>query len=424
MMAINLFTNSLSAQTSNNNVTGTSNPSKIQSATLSIATDRIKYVEGQSIIIFGTVYDQAGNPFRLPISVKVKELYDNQSALLGRDVFGAVLKPNDNGTFSANINKGLREGNYVMVGYISFASAQALGISSVNATTTFSVENIFTTTPLVILYLGSSIGIGGIILIQIQRSRSFARLSRPENIKNETLSPSSFETLQFIFLTVLAFTPVVSFALTDVEIFPNSPIGIIVKPTTVVSSGNTTQLVGEWMINIGGNGLDKYKSGIQVPVAIFIFGIAGGYLRYLFSQAEKLTEIRKNRKTRQDNVIEDPYEVGYEILRDVALFFLSPLLAIAVWLALWQGGTTSPFTLAAVSFVTGLVTKEAQEALVKFGQNILNAITGSRTPDVVVVSPTGETAPSIGGGQGEQERASAPSIGGGQGEQERAYRKS
>ncbi len=37
-----------------------------------------------------------------------------------------------------------------------------------------------------------------------------------------------------------------------------------------------------------------------------------------------------------------------------------------MWLVLFQGGTTSIFTLAAVSFTVGLVTREVVEALIKF----------------------------------------------------------
>jgi hypothetical protein len=135
------------------------------------------------------------------------------------------------------------------------------------------------------------------------------------------------------------------------------------------------------MINIGGTSADKYKSGIQVPLTILVFGIAGGYLRYLCAEAEpdwkRLKKSGNGRKNKTQQLVKSDKQVDkiYEILYNVIILFLSQLLAIAVWLVLWQGGTTSPspFTLAAMSFVTGLVTKEAVKALIEFASRIFQS---------------------------------------------------
>lgn len=66
----------ISALTAGNNSQSNNNDSTaIRFATLSVATDRIKYVEGQSITITGTIYDEQGNPVKLPINVKVQEMF-------------------------------------------------------------------------------------------------------------------------------------------------------------------------------------------------------------------------------------------------------------------------------------------------------------------------------------------------------------
>jgi hypothetical protein len=39
--------------------------------------------------------------------------------------------------------------------------------------------------------------------------------------------------------------------------------------------------------------------------------------------------------------VEEDGDVFQATLKDLALFFLSPLLAMAVWLVSWQGGMTS-----------------------------------------------------------------------------------
>lgn len=205
------------------------------------------------------------------------------------------------------------------------------------------------------------------------------------------LSDNTYEILRFVCLSVIAGSPIAAFALTDVEISPNSPIGLITKP---ISTAGTNITKTEWMINIGGSLADSYKAGIQVPVNIFIFGIAGGYLRYLYETAERYIpkisirerkqslpagsestgkiEITEELRTR-DTDYPDPKDVFYESLKDIALFFLSPLLAIAVWLVLLQGGTTSIYSLAAVSFTIGLVTREVIIALIGFTTRILSA---------------------------------------------------
>jgi hypothetical protein len=108
------------------------------------------------------------------------------------------------------------------------------------------------------------------------------------------------------------------------------------------------------VLNIGGIAANNYLYGVQVPVSVIIFGIGGGYLRFLYYTSTK---------ERQKEQFEEPF---YETLRDLALFFLSPLLAVAVWLVLFQGGTTSILTLAAVSFTVGLFTREVVQALIDF----------------------------------------------------------
>jgi hypothetical protein len=198
-------------------------------------------------------------------------------------------------------------------------------------------------------------------------------------------------------LSIIAGTPIAAFALTDVEITPNSPIGLVIKPTTQSAISfhfsNNTLPGGEWVVNIGGNPVNRYTSGIQVPVGVFIFGIAGGYLRYLYETAEHIQQSRKSLKVESTTLILSEEiqvlqasRVFYESLRDIALFFLSPLLSIALWLVLTQGGTTSPFTLAAVSFTIGLVTREVIDALIGFARGILSSLKQERSNDRKVLS--------------------------------------
>jgi hypothetical protein len=281
-------------------------------------------------------------------------------------VYQASLIPNK-GNFSTVISNGLIGGEYNITSFVSDHSAKAFNfISGTSASTDIKVENFFQTRIVLVIIIGLTFGLAGVIaiIVRVQKKRELSTFD---------------EIIQFIFMSILAFTPILAFAFTDVAIFPNSPIGIVIKPSVVASSQNSTEVRSEWMINIGGISADKYKSGIQVPLTILIFGIAGGYLRYLCSEAEpvwnRLKKSSKDKKSKTDQLDGNDKQLDkiYEILYNVIILFLSPLLAIAVWLVLWQGGTTSPFTLAAMSFVTGLVTKEAVRALIEFASRIFQS---------------------------------------------------
>lgn len=253
--------------------------------------------------------------------------------------------------------------------------------------------------------------------------------------------------LPFVFISILVFSAVGIFLFVNSEYGKGAPVGLIKNPR----SGN------EWMLNIGGDYINNYSFGIQIPLYVVIFGIAGGYLRYLYKTAKLRTstfsfdwnkvpgddtkdlrmflkktlgmdwikdeiEFRKEGErivyedlpqhsvsitivsdqgraylvadnTRKeifdvdmddnDNLIVSypvpstkPYERLYKTLEDLSLLFLSPLLAIAVWLVLVQGGvqeTTGTPMLAAVSFTLGLVTDDVIKALIGFVSSKLGA---------------------------------------------------
>ena len=371
--------------------------------TLNVVTDRIKYVEGQSVTILGSAIDQWGKPLKAPLTIKVQQFIENPTSTSKNDtilnsvtlcknihhcnpkmlasrqvpnidvkkedneksfslftVYSATLIPN--GSYSIVLNKGLPPGKFNITGYIPYASAKAFNISNVGtlSTTLVKVQNWWESTPFLILAGGGTIGLIGLSVVLWRGTKEIKKINQV----------SHNDYMEFVFLTIIAFSPVTMLAVTDVALFPDSPVGIIIKPSVVIKSENVTQSVGEWMINIGGTSADKYKAGIQVPVAIFIFGILGGYLRYLISKTQsKKPPVRPKQKS-------DGKQVATErivtVLRDLVLLFLSPLLAIAVWLVLFQGGTTSPLTLAAVSFAIGLATRQATEGLISFVERIFS----------------------------------------------------
>ena len=60
-------------------------------------------------------------------------------------------------------------------------------------------------------------------------------------------------------------------------------------PTIINASENIEEETyygdGQWVINIGGQP-PNYDYGIQIPISVLIFGILGGYLRYLYKTSK------------------------------------------------------------------------------------------------------------------------------------------
>jgi hypothetical protein len=116
-------------------------------------------------------------------------------------------------------------------------------------------------------------------------------------------------------------------------------------------------------------------------VNVFIFGIAGGYLRYLWKTA-KLRMKREKHVAEGSASDKDRMRTWsfYQSLEDLALLFLSPLLAIAIWFVLFEGGTTGTYAIAVISFTVGLVTEEVIQTLIGFTGSILR-VQGTTSKD-------------------------------------------
>ena len=245
----------------------------------------------------------------------------------------------------------------------------------VYAWTLVKVQDIYFTSPFLIMVIGEIVGLGLLIALLIRRvdilkkknenqlqERRLYVLFYPQGkpVEQEIdLNSMKYEICRFIFLSIIALTPIVAFVFSNVEIAPNSPIGFVIKHGSngLIGPNNITQQGGQWNLNIGGAWIDNYQSGIQIPINVVIFGIAGGYLRLLYTTSQKIKG-----GSQSDN--KDTF--FYQTLSDLSLIFLSPLLAIAVYLVFFQGGTVSIYTLAAISISIGLVTKEAIGMLTNF----------------------------------------------------------
>jgi hypothetical protein len=180
------------------------------------------------------------------------------------------------------------------------------------------------------------------------------------------------EILRFVFLSGIVGSMLSSLIFTQFPVGDDSPIGLVNPPPEVTE-------LGKWVINIGGL--------FYIPVYVIIFGLIGGYLRYLYKTSRLLTDedLRKEREdiknylTAQSVSDADRKLIFFESLKDVALFLLAPILAIVVWFLFseYDPIKDSPSLLAVFSFASGLVTTEIVNSISGFIKNNMSRRTGS-----------------------------------------------
>lgn len=238
------------------------------------------------------------------------------------------------------------------------------GNSSETAFTMFKITSIFTTNILKFLYL--SLGFFGALLILITIGK-----------KNRLID----EIMRFVFLSGIVASILASLLFTDLEFGTQSPIGLIkLEPNE--------ENIEEWVFNIG--------NVLRVPIYVMVFGLIGGYIRYLYKTSKLIDEVKEKinkskSQTSGDSLndkntqiegtknlqieSQDRMAIFYESLKDIAFFSLAPLLAIAVYFLLFAfglSGDNAIYTQAVISFSIGLVTEDVIRTLIRFTQERLS----------------------------------------------------
>lgn len=307
-------------------------------SSIAVDTDKTTYTPGQVAKLYIFVTDTVGCPANKDVKVTATNLDNPEAGVLYQQSFPI------NGTYSRNFGLGLEQlGRHNITAMTT--ETQSGYTEPLKAWTIIEVKEFTHTRAAYMLYVGFASFAGLMIVIALGYT-----------------SKTTGQILRFIFISGLIFSVVGSFTFVNEEISNNSPIGLIKKPP----------IFGEWMINIGGNLRTNYQDGIQIPINVIVFGIIGGYLRYLYHTANF---IKNNRQLLEDKPVSDAEKRVnkirnfYQSLEDIALLFLAPLLAIAVYFLLTvfglEGGN-SIYTIAVISFTVGLVTEEVVQALIRF----------------------------------------------------------
>lgn len=404
------------------------------SMSIAVSTDKFRYLAGELVKLEGTVsngsssalsekiiikVNYVANTSKLPSSIAPPES-DKDHIVYNASVYSV------NNSFSVSILDTFRSGTY------QASATLARGMET--ASSTFQVESPFFTIFALVIYAGAVL----LVIFLIVLLRGSARVS-------------FIQIANFVFLSGIVAAITVALLVGDVELGPNSPVGLVMQSSGVSEESATPsekQVVEQnsWVINIGGTQDNNYSNGIQIPVYVFVLGLWGGYLRYLYETATTVRKtLERESKRIEDHVdnLEDerieemeitvgrfehiPRETRlalvaspgddaareekrrakryvmkirlerrsnlFQSLKNLALLLLAPLLSMAIWLLLVQAGVgdtsqeedenqSGLFILAAISITVGLVTNEAIQLLVNFAKDRFGRVEEEAAPNL------------------------------------------
>ncbi len=374
--------------------------------TVSLRTDSSKYIPGQIHIIRGSIFNSTG----VSVNANVDFIIESNKT---KEVFTSTFSKD--GKFRVTDVSFEKPGIYTV--YAKAVEDENIGY----AQTTFHVVE-FYKTKLGIGIIATIVFIISLLILIFIQTKVKLRIT-------------SIEPLRFAFLTLCSLIPIISLLAADAQIGQDSPLGLVVReiPNPVNISDlnnpesgdltveefikqNTIQKF-EWVIHVGGSPHDNYLSGIIIPTYVFIFGMLGGYIRFLHKTAsgwfvpratKEWNRLNPHKKkdalkkelislaTKADNPgylreppkgkTEDKGEIEEDealikriifnnSMEDLALIFLSPILAFVTFFILKQGGIdpiSNMPTMAIASFGTGLITNEIITRLENIASSTLN----------------------------------------------------
>ena len=369
----------------------------VSGPTMYISTDNGKYIPGQIIVVKGVAYDEKAQPYNGKVSLEAK---DGEKILY----LGSINVKN--GTFRHAAITLENESPEITI-------TATTGKSIVEQSKTIVQITDFLKTKVGAGVLATVIFIGGVLALLYAQTKYTWKISH-------------VEPLRFALITLASLIPIIVFVAADVQLGVDGLMGLVIKETEGdFSEINIKDIVegrisdedlqerslvtkSEWVINVGGHVRDGYSSGIQIPVFVLIFGMLGGYLRFLYKTANGWLkrhieyEIKREGLTSQDQI---PKAVNDQLNRltqagcftprikriivnnsmeDLALVFLSPLLAVATYFVLIQGGITVEKGMPAIAVVcwaAGLSTNELIGKLQVTARGIYDQVKETTTKD-------------------------------------------
>lgn len=226
---------------------------------LSLSTNKRQYLPGETVFIRGSIFNISG-PVDLPVSLQVTDI----NYTTDKFIYGAFVQT-INGTFSvSDFSAPQKIGPYMVSAFSGYGTSSNVVFEVVNP--------LFTIQFLMLLFAFGCFA--GLIIVILESGKiNFAKS----------------EILRFVFISGIVISPIIGLLFSDSELGINSPISLITKPDNSKTPTNSDAIwKNQWFIAVGGLKLDNYMSGILIPFYVIIFGLAGGYLRYLYSASIKI----------------------------------------------------------------------------------------------------------------------------------------
>jgi len=219
---------------------------------ITVDLNKVRFGIGESVHIFGKAYSNATIPWTGKVIVEV--LDSNNSVVFKTSSFPL------NGTYRADIQNTLQPGKYtVNVRLDNTNEGSWTSFQTVNYWGTWSFYSI----------------IGGLICIALLAAINAV------GIRNIRIT----EVTNFLLFSGILLSILLTVFFADVDLGPNSPIGLVLQTHGQVGSGDTSQGSTQWIINVGGNQRNNYEDGLAIPLYVVVFGVIGGYLRILYEAA-------------------------------------------------------------------------------------------------------------------------------------------
>lgn len=230
---------------------------------ITLTTNKQQFLPGETVIISGSIFNGT-KPLDTSFDLQISNATDNQQRFF---YFTQIVSKN--GTFTFSGFTAPRDiGTYRMSAFNSIGSDFLF--SGVNQ---FEVVNPLLTVQYMMLILAFGC-FGGLIFVIL---------------KSGQLNFATSEILRFVLISGIVIAPIVGLMFSDSELGINSPISLIVKPQDKNGETQTDAIwQNQWFIAVGGMKINNYMSGILIPIYVIIFGLAGGYLRYLYNTSIKI----------------------------------------------------------------------------------------------------------------------------------------
>jgi len=222
------------------------NPNSFNSLSVEIFPDRKAYTEFEDIEIQVIVNGTDSGLVKLVLEVRDynNTLIHRASTATNDSSFRFLLHPGKNGKYNASVTA-------------------IQGPKTEVSSSYFNVVSIFDTIIARFLYLAITFFSALMILITV-------------GIKNKLVE----EVLRFVFLSGIVLSLMTTLLFSDFQFGASSPIGLIMFPP---GTG------GNWVFNIG--------NALQIPVYVVVFGLVGGYLRYIYKTSKLIDGIKIQKPT-------------------------------------------------------------------------------------------------------------------------------